>query len=566
VLRQGLLQARVTALVRFADPKRNEEVPAQYKDVADRAYKLNRALARIFEHENNETSLMHTEGGDNACHKAKRNFSLKTYDRISAATKALSIVINNRYTECPQRHLTWVNLDSCCESRDEVLIKTMVTACDQHHLPGWRTVHWTMSPDESSRKQDPNWKLCQTLQMTSSQQKAVHIELSPDGSWEDVSQTQASTIKLRRQRIEALSWVPQDCYPVHMSLAGASRHKKEERLAFAVRVVQSVLCLVGSPLVQRRWKPEDLILPHRTTSDDGQRSLQLYLGERSGPTQRTSSRSLAHFFTFLLVHFLGLLAGWIWHLIGVSLQYQYTLTIDLHGLLKSTFNGSGSLDGHSRLGNLLTKAYFSEPGAQSTASYTTPIHVPTMKHQLVLDLILTLFQLLFLKKVEITVEDQELGLGGDLQHGRSLFNALRREADAYLDEHLAKDAYMTLIETCLDLYQRLGDMDDMNFRYTVHDMIFTPLEALMIDNGASKTSENETNIATPGSRELLGYERASMVSGRSQAVQHTSSPTAAPVPEERQDVSPFSTVVKHQRPQMSASCRCDSPASITLET
>jgi hypothetical protein len=250
---------------------------------------------------------------------------------------------------------------------------------------------------------------------------------------------------------------------------------------------------------------------------------------------------------------------------GVSLQYQYTLTIDFHGFLNSTFNGSGSLDGRSRSANPLTKAYLSEADAQSTSSYTTPIHVPTMKHQLVLDLILTLFQLLFLKKVEITIEDQELGLGGDLQHERSLFNALRREADTYLYEHLAKDAYMTLIETCLDLYQELGTMDDMNFRYTIHDMIFTPLEALMVDNGASKTFKNETNIATRVSREHLGYERASKVSGPSHAVQHTSSLTSVPLLEECQDASSLSTVVEHQRPQTSASCRCDSPASITVE-
>lgn len=243
---------------------------------------------------------------------------------------------------------------------------------------------------------------------------------------------------------------------------------------------------------------------------------------------------------------------------GVSLQYQYTLTIDLHGFLKSTFNGSRSLGGHSRPAKLLTKAYLSEPGAQSTASYTTPIHVPTMKHQLVLDLILTLFQLLFLKKVEITVEDQELGLGGDLQHERSLFNALRREADAYLSEHLAKDAYMTLIETCLDLYQQLGTMNDTNFRYTIHDMIFTPLEALMVDNGGWKTLENKKKIAEPVSR-------ASQVSGPSHAVQHTSSLMSAPLPEEWQDASPLCTVVQHHVPQTSAGYRCDSSASIKLK-
>ncbi|CAN9167536.1 unnamed protein product [Alternaria alternata] len=510
VLRQDLLQGRVTVRVRFAHSKKDKDVPAQYKDVADRAYELNRALAKIFEHENDETSLMHTEGGNNACHQAKRNFSLKRYNRLSAATKALSKIIDNRDTKCPQRHLTWVNLDSCCESRDEVLIRTMVTACDQHHLPGWRTVHWTMSQNNSFQEQDPGWTLCKTLWITSSQQKAVHIELSPDGSWKHVSQKKGSSIKLQSQRIEDISWAPEDCYPVHMSLADASRHKKEERLAFAVRVLQSVLCLVGSPLVERRWKPEDILVPRRTTADDGKHSHQLYLGERPRAMQRTSTRSSACVSPVFLVYSLGLLAGWIWHLMGVSLQYQYTLTIDFHGFLNSTFNGSGSLDGRSRSANPLTKAYLSEADAQSTSSYTTPIHVPTMKHQLVLDLILTLFQLLFLKKVEITIEDQELGLGGDLQHERSLFNALRREADTYLYEHLAKDAYMTLIETCLDLYQELGTMDDMNFRYTIHDMIFTPLEALMVDNGASKTFKNETNIATRVSREHLGSERATV--------------------------------------------------------
>ena len=98
-------------------------------------------MTRSFGLQNDDAGSMRIGSEIHTNYQAERAKDLALYDVLSAATNAMVTVIDDRHTGCPQKHTTYVILNSYCGPDDEVMIETMVTAREQHKSPSWRSIH-----------------------------------------------------------------------------------------------------------------------------------------------------------------------------------------------------------------------------------------------------------------------------------------------------------------------------------------------------------------------------------------------------------------------------------------
>lgn len=114
----------------------------------------------------------------------------------------------------------------------------------------------------------------------------------------------------------------------------------------------------------------------------------------------------------LLACVLSFLVNRVWCMLNVSFRLQHA-----------------AADVKAEFTNALVEQDAVNSYSTQNGDYVTPIHTPTVKHRLLLDLALTLFQLPFSKTVGITDDDKELGFNDELRYEASLHTALNRELE-----------------------------------------------------------------------------------------------------------------------------------------
>jgi hypothetical protein len=427
----------------------------------------------------------------------KRAKDLALYKNFSAATEAMVAIIKDRHTHCPRKHTMYVNLSKYRESDKGIAIETIVTVCEQHKAQGWRSVYWIEAQQGVRSQRSAERKICDTLKNPKLTRRLC-IQMDSDGSWKEVSYGRIDlSLNSQAQKpghtlADSLQVV--NCEPELMSLTGALRDKKWDRLDLAARIVRSVLCLIGSPLVCHRWRPQDLLVSHTNpVSDSKFKEVQVYLESDSHsseghvslvedpedrfenyPPQSSGSANAVSktygTFSFLLIYIV-----YIWVKFKTFLYLRGPLFFQQDLILDRKVESVPQLSQDDPITAAIVQDH----------AHVDNLHKPTVKHRVVLDIALLLFQLLFLKEVEIIEGDEERGINDNLEYEGSMQNALIREFEAFPKENFIQEQYLKVIDQCLEEYTNLGNMEDVDFRYGIYDTVFTPLEALIAAHSPS---------------------------------------------------------------------------------
>lgn len=151
---------------------------------------------------------------------------------------------------CRNPHTVLLHLDGFSGAA----IDTIMTVCRPSKVPKWHAVRWISSPSrnlESSPSRRPTSTICDDVTKLRTPKIRLRIEVYPGGSWKRLP-------SLPMDRMASYA-IPPNTVLQELLVAKTVTLAKRDRLDLSVKIVRSLLCLIGSPFLQGPWTSERIL-------------------------------------------------------------------------------------------------------------------------------------------------------------------------------------------------------------------------------------------------------------------------------------------------------------------
>ncbi|KAF2191249.1 subtilisin-like protein [Zopfia rhizophila CBS 207.26] len=269
----------------YFEPGKNRTEAAQYRATARSAKEFNSTMGRIFQStrasvESRPTQVFQEDRNEVGISLEDDKRDLTEYARLSSVIKAMVKVILEMSKACQASHSSFIYLSGFYEAEREVRIETIMTVCESGRSEKWHPVHWVGSSIHANRlrpQQTSTTTICGRLRQIRKAKKRLCIKVCPDGSWKEVV-----TDHRMNAYTEPPGMVLQDVLIPRQNQRDAKTVAppltKPDRLDLGIRIARSFLCLIGSPLLQCRWKSESMFVSRGTdASHDEDRQTKAYI-------------------------------------------------------------------------------------------------------------------------------------------------------------------------------------------------------------------------------------------------------------------------------------------------
>lgn len=175
--------------------------------------------------------------------------------RLCKSTTALARVFTKASEPCQPPHSVHIHLSGFEKSEIDML----VSVCGETK-PKWHIVHWA-PPGPTDPQQSPTGSICSVLKNSRSGKARLRIQLHPDGCWirtppvpDDRMRNYAVAPK---KTLDEWLWTKKDG---KATPTASSKLTRKNKLRLALRIARSLLCLLGSPLLQGPLKSQSILV------------------------------------------------------------------------------------------------------------------------------------------------------------------------------------------------------------------------------------------------------------------------------------------------------------------
>ncbi|KAF5257315.1 hypothetical protein FOXYS1_12167 [Fusarium oxysporum] len=253
----GLRQVPNEVLKLISYVKPGGHAAARYRRLAQDAKQFNHAMDRVFSRrmgiiEAEATEVFHQDRNSKADDLEVDKSDLEEIHaarKLCSAAKTIAQIMTR--STCKKPHSAYINLSGFSEAK----ILTIMTVC--HSGNKWRAVQWTStnSHDASATtNQTLRTAICEEIRRRHRPKSILHIGVCQDGSWRThniPSNISATHAKPPETNLAEL------IFP-ERAQEKVNKLEKSDRLSLATRLGGSLLCLLGSPLLQNNWNSETM--------------------------------------------------------------------------------------------------------------------------------------------------------------------------------------------------------------------------------------------------------------------------------------------------------------------
>jgi hypothetical protein len=242
-------------------------LPAQYRKIANLVQYVNDTMRRIYEaHMANaepemaqvEATQIYHQSRDTEEDSKRAQADIQQALRLCDTTKAIAKVFANTPQTCQPPHSAHIHLTGFKEPEIDML----VSVCGGNKSPKWRIVHWTNANHQNPRQTSTN-TFCSVLKEPGKHRTRLRIQLQRDGSWNDAGTTDRIKTYATPPTLTLEKWLATK-NDRETTQPAPSKWMKKDILRLALTIARSLLCLLGSPLLQTPWKTETI---HVETTD-----------------------------------------------------------------------------------------------------------------------------------------------------------------------------------------------------------------------------------------------------------------------------------------------------------
>ncbi|KAF4447058.1 serine protease [Fusarium austroafricanum] len=242
----------VSNYISFNNP--GGHIAAQYRRSAQEARRFNSTIDRVFSHHTDITKQEATEvfyrDRDNKVDELESDKcdlkEIHAAKKLCRASKVISQIMTN--STCQKPHSAYIKLSGFSEAQ----IFTIITMC--HTGSKWRAVQWTSTDTHCTTDQALRAEICDELTRRHRPKTMLHIRVGSDGSW----QTHKPAASTPTHHPEPPQATLEELLIPNRALEKGTKLKKADRLSLAVKLGVSLLCLLGSPLLQGSWNSESM--------------------------------------------------------------------------------------------------------------------------------------------------------------------------------------------------------------------------------------------------------------------------------------------------------------------
>ena len=207
------------------------------------------------------------DSGTEVAHK-----QLVEYNKLLAASERVAKIVSKMSEACGTTHSTFIHLSGFRE-QEKADVETIMMVCK---LNQWQHARWCSSNEYRGIQhisQYSHAELCQRLQLCYKRKRKFRIQISADGMWQELTFLKGDNNLNRASQPQATL---QDVLIVdrsHRNTPPSVEYisRRRERLDLGVKVVRSLLCLAGGPLLKSRWKSEKIFAAKDADSLRGER-------------------------------------------------------------------------------------------------------------------------------------------------------------------------------------------------------------------------------------------------------------------------------------------------------
>ena len=206
------------------------------------------------------TQIFHPsrQSPEDASDDKRAQADLKQAQRLYESATALAEVFKRTPRPCEPPHSAHVHLSGFEESEVEML----VSVCGETRAK-WHIVHWTnpsltgpLDPQEN-----PTGSICSVLKASRTVKTRLRIQLERNGCWKCWSPGPSDRIMkyavAPKKTLDEWLFLRKDGEAAPIKSSKLTRRNK---LRLALKIAKSLLCLLGSPLLQGPWKSQAILI------------------------------------------------------------------------------------------------------------------------------------------------------------------------------------------------------------------------------------------------------------------------------------------------------------------
>ncbi|KAK4443846.1 hypothetical protein QBC34DRAFT_416455 [Podospora aff. communis PSN243] len=242
----------------------------KYRKIAYRAQQFNNTMRGIYEFHSADSELELTQveatqifhpsrqsPGD-ASDDIRASADLKQAQILCESATTLAEVFKATPRPCEPPHSAHIHLSGFEQSEVEML----VSVCGEAKAK-WHIVHWTnpSSTCPAYRQEHPTGSICSLLKESRTVKKRLRIQLEGSGCWKCWSAGPGDRIMkyavAPKKTLDEWLFLRKDR---EAALVTSPRLTRKNKLRLALKIAKSLLCLLGSPLLQGPWKSQSILI------------------------------------------------------------------------------------------------------------------------------------------------------------------------------------------------------------------------------------------------------------------------------------------------------------------
>ncbi|RYP46073.1 hypothetical protein DL768_007665 [Monosporascus sp. mg162] len=255
--------------------------PLQYRKITNPVKQFNKTMKDIYEVHmvNAELELAQVEATqifhqsrqsrEDTSDDKRAQADLQQAQRLCESTKALAKVFTKAPKPCQPPHSAHIHLSGLEESEIDML----VSVCGETKSK-WHIVHWAnpSSPSPPDPQQNPTGSICSVLKESRNGKARLRIQLQRDGCWN--SRPPGPNDRIMKYAVAPKKTLDEWLCPKKDGEAtpiASSRLTRKNKLRLALKIASSLLCFLGSPLLQCPWKSQSILVAEvaHESSDEG---------------------------------------------------------------------------------------------------------------------------------------------------------------------------------------------------------------------------------------------------------------------------------------------------------
>ncbi|KAI1317243.1 hypothetical protein F5Y16DRAFT_153501 [Xylariaceae sp. FL0255] len=277
--------------------------PLQYREIANPVQRFNNTMRDIYTvhivstelesapNEANQIFYQSRQSMEDTLGDERAQADIQQAQRLCESTIALAKVFTKAPEPCQPPHSAHIHLSGFEESEIDML----VSVCGETKSK-WHVVHWaspsSLGPPEP--RQNPTGSICSVLKESRNGKARLRIQLQRDGCWN--RSPPGSNDRILKYAAAPKTTLDEWLCPKkdgETTSIASSPLTRKNKLRLALKIARSMLCFLGSPLLQGPWKSKNILVAEIAdeSSDEGLRIKPYIFGVLTGCLEEESKQS-----------------------------------------------------------------------------------------------------------------------------------------------------------------------------------------------------------------------------------------------------------------------------------